>query len=445
MELSVFRVRIAPLLDPDALRALRCVSRAWQEAVDQLVAVKGALGLRKRRQHNCKWTPADVRFAHAYVEEVDKATALKACAGGELQDLQWALATFPLGEEYKEVVIDMPELSIKQTMRLRKGLTVVELSERVVRQECMALLIQEHGLSARDAFLRSCCNGHLEMAQWLTATFGLTAEDARSKDNEALRSACADSEEDLEMAQWLTATFGLTAEDARSKDNEALRSTCPYGRLEVAKWLVATFGLTAEDARSKDNEALRHACLYGQLEAAKWLVATFGLTADDARSCDNDALRCACQRQHVEVAQWLTSTFGLTLKDGGGDGDSLLRTACEDGDLEMAQWLATFILTAVDVRRNDNLALRSACLNGHLALAQWLMATFGLTAQDARSGFNESLRSACDNGHLDVVQWLVNTVGLKADARFINRKALLDRQPAVGQWLMATFEPQKQG
>jgi hypothetical protein len=92
MELSVFRVRVGPLLPADSLRTLRCVSRAWQETVDQLIPVKGALGLRPK----WKWTPPDVRFAHASVGKVEQETALSVCAGGELQDLQWGLATFPL-------------------------------------------------------------------------------------------------------------------------------------------------------------------------------------------------------------------------------------------------------------------------------------------------------------------------------------------------------------
>jgi hypothetical protein len=62
--------------------------------VDQLVAVKGALGLRPED----KWTIADVRFAHAHVRRVEPSTALLACAGGELEDLQWGLALFLLPE-----------------------------------------------------------------------------------------------------------------------------------------------------------------------------------------------------------------------------------------------------------------------------------------------------------------------------------------------------------
>jgi hypothetical protein len=48
MEL-LFHMHIAPLLPPDTLRALRCVSRTWQALVDQLL-VKGAFGLRPPRK-----------------------------------------------------------------------------------------------------------------------------------------------------------------------------------------------------------------------------------------------------------------------------------------------------------------------------------------------------------------------------------------------------------
>ena len=49
------------------------------------------------------------------------------------------------------------------------------------------------------------------------------------------------------MAQWLTAEFGLSAEDARVDYNCALRWACANRHPEVARWLVATFGLTPAD------------------------------------------------------------------------------------------------------------------------------------------------------------------------------------------------------
>jgi hypothetical protein len=324
----VFRVRVGPLLCPDSLRALRCVSVAWQATVDQLIAVKGALGLRPED----KWTPADVRFAHAHVRRVPPSTALPACASGELYDLQWGLVTF------------LPPAAGEEDL----GRLLEQTSLRVVRQECMALLIREHGLSAKTALSSSCEAGRLELAQWLVATFGLTAEDARSWDNLTFRTTCANGH--LAVAQWLVSTFGLTAEDARGQNNHTFRLSCENGHLAVAQWLVSTFGLTAEDARSWFNDALHSSCGNGHLAVAQWLVSTFGLTAKDARCLENIAFRYSCGNGHLAVAQWLVSTFGLT---------------------------------AADARCLDNEAFRCSCADGHLAVAQWLAGKFGFSAKDA--------------------------------------------------------------
>ena len=79
----------------------------------------------------------------------------------------------------------------------------------------------------------------------------------------------------LDVAKWLYATFNLTAEDARSEDNYALRYSCIWGHLDVAKWLHTTFNLTAEDARSDNNSALRYSCSNGHLDVAKWASCHF--------------------------------------------------------------------------------------------------------------------------------------------------------------------------
>ena len=43
--------------------------------------------------------------------------------------------------------------------------------------------------------------------------------------------------------------FGLTAADARARDNYALRMACAEGYLEVAQWLADRFGPTARATR----------------------------------------------------------------------------------------------------------------------------------------------------------------------------------------------------
>jgi hypothetical protein len=67
----------------------------------------------------------------------------------------------------------------------------------------------------------------------------------------------------------------LTAEDARAKNNYALRKACERGHLAIVRWLVDRFGLTAEDARAKNNYALRKARLNDHLAVVLWLVVEF--------------------------------------------------------------------------------------------------------------------------------------------------------------------------
>jgi hypothetical protein len=90
----------------------------------------------------------------------------------------------------------------------------------------------------------------------------------------------------LEFMQWMVKYFGefgkFTAEDARSRRNSALRTACIGNHLETAQWLTMHFGLTPEDARSEDNNALQWACKLDHLSVAQWLVDYFELTPEDA-------------------------------------------------------------------------------------------------------------------------------------------------------------------
>jgi hypothetical protein len=129
----------------------------------------------------------------------------------------------------------------------------------------------------------------------------------------ALRCACARGR--LEVAQWLSDHFELTAEDARACNNAALRYACDGGYLEVAQWLTDRFRLTSEDARAGDNAALCMASTSGHLPVASWLADRFGLTTDDARAHGNFALYMATERGHCGVVKWLIARFRLTIVD----------------------------------------------------------------------------------------------------------------------------------
>lgn len=160
------------------------------------------------------------------------------------------------------------------------------------RGDALALIRDSNALG------EACAGGALKIVLWLT-TFGLTREDTR----EALRRACR--ERDIKCAGWLTATFGLTTEDARAENNCILQWASAHGHLDVVKWLMGKFDFTVADCNNAlaaaydagqyavaellkpDREgariALRAVCSDGSLDDVRWLVATFNLSAADIR------------------------------------------------------------------------------------------------------------------------------------------------------------------
>jgi len=114
----------------------------------------------------------------------------------------------------------------------------------------------------------------------------------------------------LPVVQFLAEHWALTAEDARTCDNDALWMSCANGHLPVVQSLAEHWGLTAEDARANDNYALRRNCWWGHLVVVQSLAEHWGLTAEDARACDNDALRMSCANGHLPVVQLLAEHWG---------------------------------------------------------------------------------------------------------------------------------------
>jgi Ankyrin repeats (3 copies) len=149
---------------------------------------------------------------------------------------------------------------------------------------------------------------------------------------------------DVAAATWLADRFELTAADARTADNWALRQACYRGHLATATWLTDRFALTADDVRANDNFALRVACTYGHLDVAAWLTDRFELTPADARSADNHALCLACENGHLAVVQFLLAPRPLGM--GATPPQALAQTLLEDavysGDLEIVQALRQY-------------------------------------------------------------------------------------------------------
>ncbi len=246
--------------------------------------------------------------------------------------------------------------------------------------------------------LRKCCaGGDLDGVCALVEAEDLTAEDLGSS-CEALVAACTHGH--LRVAQWMEAVFGVPSGAAAI----ALLHACEGGHLVVAQWLVAKYGF-ASASREQWQRAFSECCAGGHLGMAQWVATMLTITPDDVRARAGFALRMACANGHLGVAQWLRSTFKLTAADARVEDNYALRYACAEGRLSVAQWLvAEFELTKADARTRGSFALRYACENGHVAEAQWFVARYGFESCD----YTAICRHSRQTWTYDMVHWVAS-------------------------------------
>lgn len=140
-------------------------------------------------------------------------------------------------------------------------------------------------------YCKSCGNSKdsVATAEWLRITLNFESSSVWSRNSSVLLSVCESGY--LDLAKWLTATFGNDPVYVKD-DNErylyydamgnallALRRACKLGHLHIAEWLVETFAIT-EDTLRKDNFIMRlisDADMKNRRKTTKWLVRKFGL------------------------------------------------------------------------------------------------------------------------------------------------------------------------
>jgi hypothetical protein len=80
------------------------------------------------------------------------------------------------------------------------------------------------------------------------------------------------------VLQWLVDNYNLMAEDARSDQNAAFRSACDSGNMRAAEWLADRFGLAKSDATAKHNAAAVRATRRYSWATRGWLVTRFQIS-----------------------------------------------------------------------------------------------------------------------------------------------------------------------
>jgi hypothetical protein len=108
---------------------------------------------------------------------------------------------------------------------------------------------------------------------------------------------------------------------------------------------------------------------------------------------------------------------------------TLLCEACAAGDLDVVA-AAKKVLSADDLRWDNNRPILCASANGQLAAAQRVFETFGLTAADLRVRGDNALWLACSSGHLAVAKWLTRVGRLKVEDVLAVRRTFEDAAEA---------------
>jgi Ankyrin repeat len=167
----------------------------------------------------------------------------------------------------------------------------------VLQANVDSLVSSSDKVDAQGALYLFCRQGDIAAVTWLVDRFALTADDARSRNNSALRCACQGGHQTT--AAWLADRFNLTTRDVRGDSGAAFKLACEGGHLSTAVWLAGWFDMTAEVDHCASFQL---ACEFATTE---WLVDRFGMTAADARSDNCCALRWACMSGHPDVVRFL--------------------------------------------------------------------------------------------------------------------------------------------
>ncbi|MEC8678044.1 MAG: ankyrin repeat domain-containing protein [Candidatus Margulisiibacteriota bacterium] len=109
----------------------------------------------------------------------------------------------------------------------------------------------------------------------------------------------------------------------------------------------------------------------------------------------------------------------ITAQDVKANNNTALGVAAENGNVEALLYFKDeFGLTTQDAKDKQNYALRMAAQNGHVGVLSFLKNKFGLTTEDARDKQNYALRMAAQKNEIEVLGFLKDEFGLTTqDAR----------------------------
>ena len=185
--------------------------------------------------------------------------------------------------------------------------------------------------------------------------------------------------DNLDAVKFLHRELGLTTEQARSRNNFALRMASFHNRLPIVRYLLEELKLGLADVQSNQTYAMRMACDNGSLELVKLLLDQ-GLTADDVRASNNEALCAACVKGHTDVVRYIVQHVALTADDARARNLYPFRSACWRGHLDIVKLVVGMGLTMADITK-DGFAVAMAVRYSNLDLLLYLVETLKVPIQ----------------------------------------------------------------
>jgi hypothetical protein len=284
---------------------------------------------------------------------------------------------------------------------------------------------------------RYCCiNDYFCVVQWLHQKFIIN-------DPKILRdSFClACSRGHIEIAKWLYCTYNVKL--TPKHQITTFGDTCINGHLQVAKWLQVLFQITRQQL-IEHMPIFEQTCGTGQLEVLKWLYITFNITSSDVISTKSFEL--SCTKAHLNTTQWLYKNFDIVSQFTPEYECKIFKSACIYGRLETAQWLYnTLNISRHLTPKYEYKIFKSACKYRQLETSRWLYTV--LNIENINDKINKIFISCikfdqtCDEDRLlSIIQWIynhfksyliVNTEDLEQTFRF--------GCPEMVKWLQQTF------
>jgi len=200
--------------------------------------------------------------------------------------------------------------------------------EALTREEAMILLCppKEPGIG---------------ILEWVYRIGGFTRREMMVCNNNAFVWSCLNGH--LEIAQWLDGKCQFTRKEILDGNSPAFRMSCMHGHLEVAQWLDRKYRFTREEMMVENNLAYRWACMGGWLDVVQWLHGRCNFTREEMIDC-NWVFHVLSQHSRtpqgkwMDVVHWLDGICKFTREELTGGNKVQFRVACRNGHLKVAQW-----------------------------------------------------------------------------------------------------------